>query len=252
MRIAILNWRDSSHPEAGGAELYSESVARELAAEGHDVTLVTSRPAATAPRERRDGYRVVRRGGRFTLYPWVLLWLLRHRNRIDGVIDSQNGIPFFSPLVVGRRVPVVLLMHHVHQNQFALYFGPLVARVGRWLESTAARRVYGRRTVAAVSPSTRAAVRTRLRLRGLVHLAPCGLGEAAAPSVTVRGSVPRIVCVGRLVPHKRLDLLLDALPAVLARVPGLVVDLVGDGQDRDALAARAARPTRAGSSDPRA
>lgn len=98
MRIAILNWRDSSHPEAGGAELYSESVARELAAEGHDVTLVTSRPAATAPRERRDGYRVVRRGGRFTLYPWVLLWLLRHRNRIDGVIDSQNGIPFFSPL----------------------------------------------------------------------------------------------------------------------------------------------------------
>jgi len=241
VRIAILNWRDSSHPEAGGAELYSESVARELAAEGHDVTLVTSRPAATAPRERRDGYRVVRRGGRFTLYPWVLLWLLRHRNRIDGVIDSQNGIPFFSPLVVGRRVPVVLLMHHVHQDQFALYFGPLVARVGRWLESTAARRVYGRRTVAAVSPSTRAAVRTRLRLRGPVHLAPCGLGEAAAPSVTVRGSVPRIVCVGRLVPHKRLDLLLDALPAVLARVPGLVVDLVGDGQDRDALAARAAR-----------
>lgn len=241
MRIAILNWRDSSHPEAGGAELYSESVARELAAEGHDVTLVTSRPAATAPRERRDGYRVVRRGGRFTLYPWVLLWLLRHRNRIDGVIDSQNGIPFFSPLVVGRRVPVVLLMHHVHQDQFALYFGPLVARVGRWLESTAARRVYGRRTVAAVSPSTRAAVRTRLRLRGPVHLAPCGLGEAAAPSVTVRGSVPRIVCVGRLVPHKRLDLLLDALPAVLARVPGLVVDLVGDGQDRDALAPRAAR-----------
>lgn len=241
MKIAVLNWRDSTHPEAGGAELYCESVARELVASGHDVTLVTSRSPSTAAREQRDGYRIVRRGGRFTLYPWVLLWLLRHRHRVEGVIDSQNGIPFFSPLVVRRRVPVVLLMHHVHQDQFALYFGPIMARVGRWLESTAARRVYGRRAVAAVSPSTRAAVRTRLRLRGPVHLAPCGLSAVTAPSVTSRSAAPRVVCVGRLVPHKRLDLLLDALPAVLVGAPGLTVDLVGDGQDRDALAAQASR-----------
>ena len=239
MRIAILNWRDSSHPEAGGAELYCESVARELVAAGHRVTLVTARPPGTPAVEMREGYRVVRRGGRFTVYPWVLWWLLRHRGRIEAVVDSQNGIPFFSPLAVGRRLPVLLLMHHVHQEQFALYFPPLLARLGRWLESGAARRVYGRRAVAAVSPSTRAAVRVRLRLRGPIHLAPCGLAEGPAASLDGRSVTPRIVCVGRLVPHKRLDLLVDALPAVLQRVPDLRVQVIGDGQERDALAERA-------------
>lgn len=35
----------------------------------------------------------MRGGGRFTVYVFVLLWLLRHRRCVDAVIDSQNGIP---------------------------------------------------------------------------------------------------------------------------------------------------------------
>uniref|UniRef100_UPI0021C10E07 glycosyltransferase n=1 Tax=Frankia tisae TaxID=2950104 RepID=UPI0021C10E07 len=50
---------------------------------------------------------------------------------------------------------------------------------------------------------------------------------------------PTIVCVGRLVPHKRLHLLLDALPALVAAHPGLTVHVVGDGPDRERLVARA-------------
>jgi hypothetical protein len=35
------------------------------------------------------------------------------------VIDCQNGIPFFSPLVVGKHRAVLLVVHHVHQDQFS-------------------------------------------------------------------------------------------------------------------------------------
>ncbi|GAB2932724.1 glycosyltransferase family 4 protein [Rhodococcus aerolatus] len=241
MRVAVLNWRDEVHPEAGGAELYCHQVSRELVAAGHTVTYVTARPGRAPRREEHaDGYTVVRRGGRLGVYPAVLAWLLRHRRDVDAVLDSQNGIPFFSPLAVPARTPVVQLVHHVHQDQFALYFPRPVAALGRWLEGPAARAVYGRRAVAAVSPSTRSAVRRRLRLRGPISLTPCGLEGPGGPPRR-RSATPTLVALGRLVPHKRLALLVQALPQVTAAAGPVVLHVVGDGPERASLVALADR-----------
>ena len=38
------------------------------------------------------------------------------------MLDCQNGIPFFTPLVLPRRVPVLCVMHHVHTAQFGVHF----------------------------------------------------------------------------------------------------------------------------------
>ena len=116
---------------------------------------MTARIEGRARNESRKGFDIVRLGGRFGVYPLALMWLLLHRRSISGIIDSQNGIPFFTPLAVRRRTPVILLLHHIHQKQFALYFPPAAAAVGRWLESAGTRMVYGDRVVVAVSPSTR-------------------------------------------------------------------------------------------------
>ena len=48
MRILILTWRDLAHSAAGGAEVYTEQVARRWTDAGHEVTLF----AATVPRCR--------------------------------------------------------------------------------------------------------------------------------------------------------------------------------------------------------
>ncbi len=50
---------------------------------------------------------------------------------------------------------------------------------------------------------------------------------------------PLAVCVGRLSRQKGQDVLLDAWPAVRARVPDAELQLVGSGEDREALEARA-------------
>src|SRR5216683_4090798 len=71
-RIALANWRDPWHPQAGGAERYAWEMARELAARGAVVRFVTARAAGQARGERRDGIEIVRLGGRFTVYPLVL------------------------------------------------------------------------------------------------------------------------------------------------------------------------------------
>ncbi|MEX2985972.1 glycosyltransferase [Streptomyces sp. C36] len=237
--VVVCNWRDGRHPQAGGAELYCEEVARQLHDAGVRVTYLTSRPRGAARREDTGHGTVVRGGGRFTVYLFVLLWLLRHRRTVAGVIDSQNGIPFFTPLVLRRRTPVVLLIHHVHQGQFALWFPRPVAGIGRWLEGRGSGLVYGRRAVCAVSPSTRAEIRRRLAVRGPVHFAPAGL-EPAPPPVPRprrRAGAPRIVCVGRLVTQKRVDRLVRAMPALRLELPGVELHIVGDGEAREPLRA---------------
>ncbi|MEV4742687.1 glycosyltransferase family 4 protein [Streptomyces sp. NPDC049555] len=236
--VVVCNWRDGRHPRAGGAELYCEEVARHLTGAGIRVTYLTARPRGSARREDTAFGTVVRGGGRFTVYPFVLLWLLLHRRSVAAVVDSQNGIPFFTPLALRRRTPVALLVHHVHQGQFALWFPRPVAGLGRWLESRGSALVYGRRAVCAVSPSTRADIRRRLGLRGPVHLAPAGLEPPPpAPGPRQRATTPRIVCVGRLVPQKRVDHLVRAMPALRRELPGAELHIVGDGEVREELRA---------------
>lgn len=237
--IVICNWRDSGHPQAGGAEQYCEQVARELARAGLRVTLATSRSRGASRVERRPFGTVVRLGGTFTTYPLVLAWLWWHRRAIDGVLDSENGIPYFSPLAVGRRTAVVLLIHHVHQAQFGQYLPAPAAAVGRWLERRGAAWVYGRRPVCVVSPSARDEVRRQLAFRGPILVAANGLDGVRSVPEAPRRATPTLVAVGRLVPHKRLELLLEVVADLRGEVPDLSVDVVGDGPQRPALEERA-------------
>ncbi|MGW3899378.1 glycosyltransferase family 4 protein [Micromonospora profundi] len=231
-RIAVLNWKDPWHPDAGGAEVYAWQVARDLVTAGAQVTFVTARPAGQLGDEIRDGIRIVRVGGRWTIYPRVLAWLARRRRQFDVVVDCQNGIPFFSPGVLPADVPVVCVIHHVHDRQFRLYFGPVVGRFGAWLEGPVARRVYRRAVTLAVSPSTAVAVRDRLRWAGPVVVVPNG-ADASPPAVggRARDTRPRVVCVGRVTRHKRVDLVLDAVDQLRAKRPDLRLDIVGGGPD---------------------
>jgi glycosyltransferase involved in cell wall biosynthesis len=238
-RIVVLNWRDTRHPQAGGAEKYMHQIARRWVAAGARVTWLTARAPGQARREVVDGIEIVRAGGTLGVYPQVALALLRRLGRIDAVVDCQNGIPFFSPLFVRRGVPVVQVVHHVHQDQFATRFGPVLAAVGRFLEGRGMRAVYGDRPIAAVSPSTRQELRKQLGFRGPIHIVPNG--NDAAPAVRApRDPDPTIAVVTRLVPHKRVDLLLAQLASVAADVPRLRVDIVGDGPEGPRLVELAA------------
>lgn len=240
--IVITNWRDLDHPSAGGAEVVCHELARRLAAAGTQVVLLCAAVAEAPSEEHRDGYRIVRAGGRYTVYQQALLWLFRHRHQISAVVDSQNGIPFFSPLALRRRTPAVMLLHHVHQQQFAKYFPPPMAALCRWLESTASRAVYGGRGIVAVSPSTRADARRALSLAGTIWVAPPGwsVTEEVRSCPPTRTEHPTVVCVNRLVAYKRTDLIVRAFPTVLRRHPEATLAIVGRGPELARLKSLAA------------
>ncbi|MFI6596115.1 glycosyltransferase family 4 protein [Nonomuraea sp. NPDC050536] len=237
MNIAVLNWRDPWHPAAGGAETYAWELARRLAAGGDRVWFVTARAPGQTRGEVVEGVRLARMGGPFTLYPLVLAWLLVRRWRFDAVLDCQNGIPFFSPWVLPRRTRVLCVLHHVHDRQFGVHMSRWLAAVGRFLEGPVSRWTYRRRESVAVSPSTVLAMRERLGWRGPIHIAHNGV-SVHQPGDAGRTRQPSLVCVGRLVAHKRVDLLLDAVPALRERWPDLTVDIVGRGPEEDRLRAR--------------
>ncbi len=231
LRIAIANWRDPWHPDAGGAERYAWEIGLGLVARGARVSYLTARAPGQARRDHRDGITVARMGGRFTVYPRVLGWLLGRRRSFDAVLDCQNGIPFFTPWVLPRRVPVFCLMHHVHTAQFGVHFPRWMAWAGRVLEGPVARRAYRRHACVAVSPSTVTAMRERLRWTGDIYLVPNGAPQPAGPPAAARES---LTWVGRLVVHKRAELILPVAQRLGGS--GYTIDVVGRGPAAQALA----------------
>lgn len=242
LRLAVVNWRDPWHPAAGGAERYAWELARRFAGQGARVQYVTCRAPGQKRRERVEDVEFVRLGGRFTVYPLVLLWLLARRIRrkgsFDAVVDCQNGIPFFTPWVLPRRVPVFCVIHHVHDAQFDLYFPRWLAWLGQMLEGPVSRWTYRRHAFVVVSPSTLRAVRERLGWTGPAHVIPNGTSVAdPGGGASEPAGDPDLVCVTRLVPHKRLGLLLDLAQRLAENRPGLRLHIVGDGPEAPALAA---------------
>jgi len=239
-RLAIVNWRDPWHPEAGGAEQYAWEMALGLTRRGARVSYLTARAPGQAARDRRDDIDIIRRGGRLTVYPLVLAWMARHRRSFDAVLDCQNGIPFFTPLVLPRKVPVLCIVHHVHDEQFGVHFPAPVAAVGRLLEGPVARWCYRRHQCVTASQSALAAMRTRLAWTGPIYIVPNGLlagtSDEAAPAGEPTGIV--LTWVGRLVAHKRADRVLDIASRLAAS--DVTIEVIGSGPELAPLADKVA------------
>jgi glycosyltransferase involved in cell wall biosynthesis len=222
VRIVIFNWRDLEHPQAGGAERSTHTLAAGLALRGHSVTWFTSRHRGSTARERRAGYDVVRFGNQLTCRVHALLWLRAHSTKFDVVIDEVNTLPFFSTWIFR---PVVLWIHQIAKEVWLKEAPAVVGQIGYriepWLMS-----VYREAPVATVSQSSAASLE-QLGLRGPVHV----IENALRPPVE-RTSSPkygRIGYVGRLAPSKRVDDIIRAVAIVRRSVPQAQLFIVGRG-----------------------
>ena len=245
--VLLLGWRDTGHPQGGGSETYLQRIGSQLAAGGVEVTLRTARYRGAARREVRDGITISRGGGRYGVYVlagWAMvcarlgLGPLR-RVHPDVVIDTQNGIPFLARLAFGRRS--VVLVHHCHREQWPVA-GRFMSRLGWFIESTLSPRMHRDNQYVTVSlPSAR-----DLAELGVdpAHVAVVRNGLDLAPADTLtlpRSSTPRIAVLSRLVPHKQIEDVLDAVAVLLPRMPDLRLDVVGGGWWGERLVAHAER-----------
>lgn len=228
MKILLLCWRDSTHPHGGGSERYLERVGQYLASRGHEVVFYCARHTEAPRTEQRDGITIRRAGGKFTVYPRALLALALGRLGLgsargaDIIVDTQNGIPFFARLVAAGWAPVVLLSHHCHRQHWPVA-GPVLGRIGWFLESHISPLVYRGApavTVSAASKADLAALGTPARI----------IANGLDPLPEEILQLPRqqqfyLISVARLVPAKQLEHAID----VLDSCPDAVLDIVGSG-----------------------
>ena len=265
MKVLLLCWRDTGHPEGGGSERYLERVAAHLAARGDRVVFRTAAYPGARGRSKRDGVVFSRAGGNFSVYVRAWLAMLAARvglgpiarglgGRPDVVVDTQNGVPFFAALFSGA--PTVVLTHHCHREQWPVA-GPLVGRLGWLIESRVAPWVQRNCRYVTVSRPSADDVRglgvdeeriTIIRngvdpvpeavVEQLASASAAGTAGVAAHPCSAEGG-PRLVTLSRLVPHKQIEHAIDAIAALNPRYPDAVLDVVGSGWWSDELLAYA-------------
>ena len=232
-RILIFNWRDLKHKWAGGAEVYIHELAKRWVRMGHEVTLFCGNDGHSSGYETVDGVRIIRRGGRYFVYVWAFVYYqFRLHKKYDIVIDSENGIPFFSPLYTKKKT--FLLIHHVHQEVFRRSLKPPLSWIGLFLERRLMPLVYKNTEVITVSPSSKADILDhKLTLKepsvlyNGVDLNVCKPGKKS-PS-------PMVLYLGRLTNLKSIPVFIHAAERILSDLPTVKFVIAGDGPDRTNL-----------------
>ena len=232
LRILIFNWRDTKHVWAGGAEVYIHELSRRWVAQGHSVTVFCGNDGKCSRKETIDGVQIIRRGGFYTVYFWaVIYYLLRLRGRFDIIIDSENGIPFFTPLFVDR--PKVLLIHHIHQDNI-IFQGRLplpIAQFAMFLESRLMPLVYHNQKIITVSESSKKDIASIgfSRPEDITIINP-GITPEQYVRRAPKTKYPSFVYLGRIRPYKNIDVAIRAFVHVVRGYPNAKLNIVGEGE----------------------
>lgn len=234
LNILIFNWRDTKHTWAGGAETYVHELAKRWVADGNHVTVFCGNDGRHQHNEVIEGVQVVRRGGFYTVYVWAFLYyMLRFRNRFDVVIDSENGIPFFTPLYV--QEPVFLLIHHVHQEVFRTNLVFPFMQIASYIEAELMPKVYKNSSVLTVSESSK---REIIKLKFVTHsdisIVNPGINTAEYEK-SVKTKHPSVLYFGRLKSYKNIDVAIKAFKKVIVTCPTARMTIAGSGEHENAL-----------------
>jgi glycosyltransferase involved in cell wall biosynthesis len=274
MRLALVTRRYP--PLIGGAEKVLNYLAVALAAEGAEVTVLTSRmPGLDLPDREEVPIEVASGsgrgespGGRLTIErlatsrlrfwgTWLYmrnlaLWF--ERNPVDLAYVSMLKHDAYVAVGAGRRrgFPVVLRPEGAGATGDIAWqsWGRFGRKIGRRCREATAFVAISRAIEAELRDAWRMGTMGPSGREGASLREPEGPRVVSIPNGVPIPPVPwqrrpdwrvapRAAFVGRLAPEKGLDTLIDAWPAVRAAHPGARLVLIGDGPERPALEARA-------------
>ena len=256
-RVRVCQVISSFHPVMGGAEQATLHLSRELVRRGAGVSVLTRRYPELEPRDEIDGVQVFRAGfplrGKVGALFFALhaLWLLATRLRDHHIVHAQGPdvqllVSLVARTLLGRRM--VFTVHSDPHLQLRIGpdgGGPRFHAVRRWADRIGVLGPHVARTLEEEGIPTERIVllpngvdTTRFRppepeLRARLR-ADLGLEDGQVVGVFL----------GRLIPLKRVDLLMQAWVAsgAAARGPLLVVGEGSEEADLRAMAADLACP----------
>jgi glycosyltransferase involved in cell wall biosynthesis len=201
-----------------------------LVNKNYDVTLFTSNDERSEKFEKIDGLNIIRRGGFVTVYFWAILYyIFRFRNRFDLIIDCENGIPFFTPLYSLK--PVILVVHHVHQDVFFSNLIPPFSWIANFLETFLMPQIYRKSRVIAVSPSTAEELNKNIGINA-DQIITNGV-DTSLFHTGLKTRYPLISYVGRIKKYKSLDVLIRSFHQIIKDHPKAKLVIAGEGDAKN-------------------
>jgi len=232
LKILALNWRDISHPEAGGAEVDLREFFRVASRCGHEITLFTARYDGAARREDAAGYRIQRDGNRFTVYLAAVKAYRRElaRGKFDVILDDINGVPWFTPFYVHE--PVVALLNHLVRRTFFQELPLPLAALG-WIAEASIPSVYRNVPIMVRTEMFRKELADAGYSTKNIHVVHSGLDHDTYRPGGEKAPVPTLIFVGPIKTYKHPEVALRVVAALAPYFPDLQLDIVG--WDRNGL-----------------
>jgi glycosyltransferase involved in cell wall biosynthesis len=224
-------------PDVGGPATHASDLVVELTRRGHDATVLTLTDGPTSQVDR-DVVRFPRRWSWPRRTAAAIVWLVRHRRRYDVVYATGTGLIAVLGAHLARRRVVLKIVgdpaweRGVRRGLTAEGFDDFQDShaAGPRLRAMQAMRDWTvRHADRLVTPSAYLAevVERWSGRTGDVTVIPNGV-RAAPRHTSPAGAGPlHLIWVGRLVGHKRVDMLVDAVAAT----PDVSLEIVGDGPE---------------------
>ncbi|HEY4674618.1 MAG TPA: glycosyltransferase family 4 protein [Candidatus Bathyarchaeia archaeon] len=228
----------------GGAEVFTREVLKRWAEEGHAVTLFTSEFKDCKREEFVNGIRIVRHGGRFSVYGNAKKFYVREfaEEHYNVVIDEINTRPFMAPKFVKHGEKIVALIHQL-AREFWFYETPFpVNYLGRYFLEERWLKSYKKVPTVTVSESSR----KDLIDLGFERVFVVGEGLNFEPlkEVGEKEKRPVMVFAGRLKKAKRPDHAAEAFRIVKEKIPDAEFWVFGDGYLKNKLVHDASEGTK--------
>ncbi len=212
MNILVLNWRDSKHPQAGGAEVHFHEIFRRFVKKGHTVVLLCTKWPGIEERDEQDGIIVYRWGHTYS-FNWEAPLLVRKASRlhaIDCIIDDVNKLPFFSPQWFPKMKCGVIFHHLFGSTVFELAAYPF-ARYVQFLEAQGLR-AYRNTPCCAVSRSTSSELVERGFSESKIRIIQNSVDtDTYSPDAFATKQRDLLLYAGRLKKYKNIEIVIDAV-----------------------------------------
>ncbi|BCJ61485.1 glycosyltransferase family 4 protein [Micromonospora endophytica] len=261
-RVLMLSWEYPPVLVGGlGRHVHALSVA--LATAGHEVTVVTRHADGAPLEEHVDGVRVIRAAEDPVTFPLatgsLLAWTMAFNHTLTraalraadtgdyDVIHAHDWLVAHTAITLAEHLhlPLVTTIHATeagrHQGWLPAEMNRTIHGVEHWLSNASTRLI-------ACSGYMREQVSTLFEVApGQIEVVPNGVDDrawrarpraVASARARFAGDGPLIGYAGRLVYEKGVQHLVDAVPQLRDRHPGLRVLIAGDGPYRGELEER--------------
>ncbi|MCK4250314.1 glycosyltransferase family 4 protein [candidate division WOR-3 bacterium] len=237
--MKILRVTSSLYPyKTGGIGLHAHEMSKEQVRRGHDVVVYTTKIGSGPKREYKEGYIIVHFKPIIKLMnnsfvPVMLPSLIHNMNKFD-IIHAHSFLFFSTNLcAMAKKLgspPLIITNHGLISQTVPLWMHKVyVPTIGKWTLNSADKMICYTDTEKrklenlGVAPSKIAVIHNGIDVNRFV------------PKEKENSDDIRILWIGRVVPGKGVEYLIDAIKLLLHKITNLKLIMIGEGPSKEKI-----------------